>query len=84
MALAVMEVLFPHFYTLTSGLTSITPTQAFGSTIGQHVLCLYRHYDPNSVHAIGDSSDEITNLVLNNISTGQHFLSVTAGCSAVS
>ena len=83
MALAVMEVLFPHFYTLTSGLTSITPTQAFGSTIGQHVLCLYRHYDPNSVHAIGDSSDEITNLVLNNISTGQHFLSVTAGCSAV-
>ena len=84
MAQAVMEILFPHFYTMTSGLTAVTPLQAFGSTMGQHVLCLYRHYDPGSVYATGNSSDEITNLVLDFVSTGNHFLSVSAGCSDIS
>ena len=84
MAQAVMGILFPHFYTLTSGLTAVTPLQAFGCTIGQHVVSLYRHYDPGSVYATGDSSDEITNLVLDFVSTGKFFLAVSAGCSDVS
>ena len=79
-----MGILFPHFYALTSGLTAVTPLQAFGCTVGQHVVCLYRHYDPGSIYAAGNSSNEITNLVLDCVSTGKFFLSVSAGCSDVS